>query len=65
MFRQFLSSSIVRWILTAVVILTALLFWAVTLTVPSYAATAPALISIALSILVYFIWPKRRKAVQS
>jgi len=49
-----------RWFLTVTVILLALLFWAVTLTVPAISATAPAMISIALSIAVYFVWPKHR-----
>lgn len=52
-----------RWALTVVVALVALLFWAITLTVPVFEATAPALISIALSVGVYFAWPKHRKTI--
>lgn len=55
----------VRWILTALIIILALFFWAITLTVPLISATAPALIAIALSITVYFIWPKNREMVVS
>lgn len=63
MLHKFFTSRTVRWFLTAIVIAFALLFWAITLTVPSYSATAPALISIALSALVYFVWPKRNKKI--
>lgn len=53
-----------RWLLTAVIIIVALFFWYVTLTVPMISATAPAMIAIALSIMTYFIWPKRRRKAQ-
>jgi len=48
-----------RKLLTAVLILAALLMAWVTLTVPMVAATAPALITIALVVATYFAWPKR------
>jgi hypothetical protein len=35
-----------------------LMLWA-TLTVPTYAATAPALLSVALAVLLYFVWPRK------
>lgn len=50
-----------RWILTVVVSLLALLFWYMTLTVPMVSAAAPALIAIALSVGVYFVRPKHHK----
>lgn len=53
-----------RWLrltLAVVVLLFALLFWYMTLTVPMISATAPALIAIVLSFATYFVWPKRRK----
>lgn len=49
-----------RWILTVIVIVLALFFWAITLTVPMISATTPAIIAIALSVLIYFVWPKNR-----
>lgn len=52
-----------RKIFTGVVILLALFFWYVTLTVPMISATAPGMIAIALSVTIYFLWPKRRKTV--
>lgn len=50
-----------RWILTVIVSLLALLFWYMTLTVPMVSAAAPALIAIALSVGVYFVRPKHHK----
>lgn len=50
-----------RWILTSVLSLLALLFWYMALTVPMISAAAPAVIAIALSVAVYFTWPKHRK----
>lgn len=65
MLHRFFTSRAVRWSLTVVVISVTLLFWGITLTVPTYSATAPAIISIALSVLTYFVWPKRSKTVQT
>lgn len=53
--------NMLRWFLTAVVIVVALLFWYITLTVPMISAAAPAVIAIAFSVAVYFVWPKHRK----
>lgn len=53
--------NVARWILTGIVIVSALLFWYITISVPMISATAPAVIAIALSILAYFVWPKRRR----
>jgi len=52
-----------RWILTVVAALLALLFWYMTLTVPMVSATAPAVIAVALTVGVFFAWPKRNKKV--
>jgi hypothetical protein len=51
-----------RKIITTVVVLLAILFWYMTLTVPMISATAPGLIALALSVLAYFIWPKKQTA---
>ena len=48
-----------RWLFTIIVILAALLFWFMTLTVPMITATTPGLIALALSVLAYFTWPKK------
>lgn len=53
-----------RWIFTTLVILLALLFWYMALTVPMGSASAPTIIAIALSISAYFVWPKNRKVVK-
>lgn len=52
-----------RWILTVVAVVLALLFWYMALTVPMVSAAAPALIAIALTVGVYFLWPKRHHKV--
>lgn len=53
-----------RWILTTVVILLALLFWYIALTVPMVSAAAPTLIAIVFTVAVYFVWPKRHKSAE-
>lgn len=53
----------IRWILTGIIIVLALLFWYIALTVPMISATAPAVIAIALTISVYFMWPKKKVLV--
>ena len=40
-------------------LLTALMLY-VTLTVPSIAATAPAILAVALGVATWFVWPKHR-----
>lgn len=54
-----------RKVFTGIAILFALLFWYMTLTVPMVSATAPALIAIALTIGVYFLWPKHHKSKEN
>lgn len=50
-----------RWIFTTIVVLLALLFWYMTLTVPMVVATTPGLIAIFLSVVATLTWPKRRE----
>lgn len=50
-----------RWLLTVLAIIFALLFWYMALTVPMVQATAPAIIAVALSVVAFFAWPKHRK----
>lgn len=50
----------VRWLFTAVIVLFALLFWYITFVVPMISAAAPAVIAIALSVVAFFIWPRRK-----
>lgn len=49
-----------RKTLSILCILLAVLFAYVTLTVPAFEATAPALITIALAVAAWFAWPKKR-----
>lgn len=48
-------ASVVLWLLAA-------LFMYDALTVPAFAATAPAVIAIALVVAAIFTWPRKRKA---
>lgn len=52
-----------RWILVALAIVLALMFWTIALTVPMISAAAPALLAIAFTVCVYFLWPKKDKAI--
>lgn len=52
-----------RKLVLTVLILLAAFFWYVTLTAPMYAITGPALISIAISVALFFAWTKFRKTV--
>jgi hypothetical protein len=54
---------IFRWILTVVAVIFALMFWYIALTVPMVSATAPVVIAVALTVGVFFVWPKRNKKV--
>lgn len=56
-----------RWTLARRILVTLglagfLLFGAITLTVPIFAATAPAVLTIACAVLVYLAWPKKGPA---
>ena len=50
----------IRKVASIILWLTAALFAYVTLTVPAFAATAPALITIALAVAAFFMWPRKR-----
>ena len=41
--------------------LTSALFFWMALTVPAFAATAPAVIAIFLATVAWFVWPKKKK----
>jgi hypothetical protein len=54
-----------RWTPTRIVFVTlgivgVLLFGALTLTVPVFAATAPAVLTIGAAVMVYLAWPKKK-----
>lgn len=51
-----------RITLSVVVSLVGVLMLAVTLTVPAFEATAPAILTVALAVLAFFLWPRGRKA---
>ena len=55
----------IRKIASVVLWLGVALFGYVTLTVPAFAATAPAMITIALAVAAFFMWPRhsRKEAV--
>jgi peptidoglycan/LPS O-acetylase OafA/YrhL len=49
-----------RITLSALAGIAAALFLYAALTVPAFAATAPAVLGIACVVLAYFLWPKKR-----
>lgn len=51
-----------RKIISVVIALLLVLMLYVTLTVPAFEATAPAILTIALGVLLYFVWPKNSKS---
>ena len=53
----------IRKIASIVLALLAALFLYDALTVPQFAATAPAVIAIALAVAAFFMWPRKPKAV--
>lgn len=54
-----------RWILVVLLSLVAALFWWLTLTVPIITATTPALLALAFSMAVIFVWRGRRRSARS
>jgi Flp pilus assembly protein TadB len=63
--RQRKEVVMLRKIFAVILALLALLFWFMTLTVPMVSAAAPALIALALTVAVYFVWPKHKNKVKS
>jgi len=54
---------LIRKIASIVLALLAALFLYDALTVPQFAATAPAVIAIALAVAAFFMWPRKPKVV--